>query len=225
LGDTIDVIGSGTNTRIVAGHNTSGFNNFSIFTTADGSNFTGNGVTIASNPPAAFAFHLGITFTDNDTVIGRGNNNITTVADIAGGLGSATQVATNTLGPGSTLRPMDYVELGNGMKLWAVLQTNGTSTTPGANSRVFVYDFSDPNNPVEIAQGNTSLLAPANANINATGQVKFGKTGYRKAIIYALDTNNGIQAFELVTVPEPTSLALVGLCLGLASVSRMGRRS
>ena len=72
--------------------------------------------------------------------------------------------------------------------------------------------MTDPNNPVEIAQGNTTLLAPANANGNGTGQVKFGETTYRKAVIYALDTNNGIQAFELTTVPEPSCLALAGLC-------------
>jgi hypothetical protein len=119
---------------------------------------------------------------------------------------------------------MDYVVLGNGIPVWAVQQTNGNSLTPGANSRLFVYDLSDPNNPVEIAQGNNTLLAPANANGNASGAVAIGKTTYRKAIIYTLDTNNGIQAFELTTVPEPTSLALCGLGLAVMGVMR-GRRN
>lgn len=225
LGDTLDVIGSGSNTRIVAGHNTAGFNNFSIFTTVDGENYAGNAVTIAGPPnPPAQSFHLGITFTDNDTVIGRGNNNITTVVDINPGLLTAGQVATNGLAPGSTLRPMDYVVLGNGIPVWAVQQTNGNSLTPGANSRLFVYDLSDPNNPVEIAQGNNTLLAPANANGNASGAVAIGKTTYRKAIIYSLDTNNGIQAFELTTVPEPTSLVLCGMGVCLMGALR-GRRN
>jgi hypothetical protein len=118
---------------------------------------------------------------------------------------------------------MDYAVLGNGTPIWAVLQSAGTSATPGSNSRLFVYDLSNPNSPVEIAQKNNTLLAPANANGNNSGAVAFGKTTYRKAIIYALDTNNGIQAFELTTVPEPSSLALLGLCCLLASGRRTAR--
>ena len=124
LGDTLDVIGSGINTRLIAGHNTAGFNNFSIFATVDGQNFTGNPVAIPGPPtPPANAFHLGITFTDNDTVIGRGNGNVTSVVDVDPSLASATSIATNSLAPGSTLRPMDYTVLGNGLPIWAVLQS------------------------------------------------------------------------------------------------------
>lgn len=223
IGDTFDVIGSGANTRIIAGHNTGGFNNFSLFTTADGTNFTGSSVAIASNPPAAQAFHLGITFTDSDTVLGRGVSNVTSVVDINATGNAGTLVASNTLAPGSTLRPMDYTVLGNGIPVWAVLQSAGNSLTPGSNSRLFVYDLSDPNNPVEIAQKNNTLLVPANANGNNTGAVAFGKTTYRKAIIYAMDTNNGIQAFELVTVPEPTSVALLSITLATMGLMRSRR--
>ncbi len=224
-GDTIDVTGSGVNTRIIAGHGTPA-NNFSIFTTADGSNFTGTSVAIPLSPApggtVSSSFRLGLTFTDNDTVVGRGDGANTRVVDIAAGLTTGTQVAVSSNGQ-NTYRPIDYTVLGNGIPILAMQQIAGDiSLGIGTTSRLFIYDMTDPNNPVEIAQKSNTTIS--NANGNATGSVAIGKTTYRKAIIYSLDTNNGIQAFELTTVPEPTSLALCGLGLAVMGVMR-GRRN
>ena len=221
LGDTLDVYGSGANTRIVAGHGTP-LNNFSIFTTGDGNSYTGSNVLIGTNPPAAGSFRLGLTFKDSDTIIGRGDGNNTRIVDVDAGLMSATLVASNSFSPGSTLRQLDYMVLGNGIPILAVLQNAGTFTGAGTTSRVFVYDMTDPNNPVEIAQKSNTTSVVANGN--GVGNVKFGKTTYRKAVIYAMDTNNGIQAFELTTVPEPTSLVLCGMGVCLMGALR-GRRN
>lgn len=221
IGDSLDVYGSGTNTRIVAGHGTPS-NNFSIYQTGDGAVFSGSEVVIGSNPPAAASFRLGITFQDSDTIIGRGDGNNTRIVDVAAGLTSGTLVASNSFAPGSTLRQLDYTVLGNGIPILAVLQNAGTFAGAGTTSRVFVYDMTDPNNPIEIAQKSNTTSVVANGN--GVGNVKFGKTTYRKAVIYAMDTNNGIQAFELTTVPEPTSLALCGLGLAVMGVMR-GRRN
>ena len=54
-------------------------------------------------------------------------------------------------------------------------------------------------------------MTSVNANSNGTGSVSSGAITGSSAIIYALDTNNGIQAFELTGVPEPASLALLEL--------------
>ena len=133
LGDSIDVIGSGANTRIIAGHNSAGFNNFSIFTSADGLAYTGSSVAIGTDPPASLSFRLGITFTDSDTVVGRGEANNTQVVDIDAGLTSATLVASNTL-DGSTLRAHGYrsgwrkAVVGSFGDRWSEWRGNGIET-------------------------------------------------------------------------------------------------
>jgi len=70
-----------------------------------------------------------------------------------------------------------------------------------------------------------NLTTSTNANGNAVGGLAFG-TVNGTPTIYALSTNNGIQAFQIV--PEPsTTVVVAGCTAGLAALvlRRRGRTS
>jgi len=75
IGDTLDALGSGTDTLLVAGYGSTpvvaGNNSFAMFSTADGSNYASTHISVGTTPPNAGDFRLGITFLDSDTVIGK----------------------------------------------------------------------------------------------------------------------------------------------------------
>jgi hypothetical protein len=208
LGDTFDVIGSGANTRMVAGYSSSGppptlSNSFALFTTTDGLNFTGNDVTLSATPPATLPangeFRLGITFFDSDTVAGKSAANPVNVVNVTGTTGD---VVANVATEGVTLRPMDFAVVG-GKPLLAIVEAS-PDQTEAARARLFVYDMTDPSLPLaerKVGEASALPFTPGGpnqfVNLNGTGQVKFGAIEGNTAIIYAMSTNNGIQAFEL----------------------------
>jgi hypothetical protein len=215
IGDTFDVIGSGANTRLVAGYGNNpaveGNNSFALFTTGDGANFIGNHVTLSATPPnvvpPAGEFRLGLTFQDSDTVIGKSSLNPAQVVDLTST--TAGDVANTFSTDGISLRPMDFAVI-DGRPIIAMIEaTNDTIT---ARARVFVYDMSDLSAPLAERQlaVNTTLpeVEPGNptqfANGNGTGQVKFGAITGNSAVIYAMSTNNGIEAFTFTLDPVVT---------------------
>jgi hypothetical protein len=213
MGDTFDAIGSGANTRLVAGYgnapNVPGNNSFAVFDTNDGINFTATHVEVAGTPPAAGDFRLGISFVDEDTVIGtQGLDATVRMVDFTGGTGTLVDSFTTD---GASLRPLDFAVV-NGRPLMAIQEASSDTVSPIARARIFVYDLSDSSLPLadrKIAEASAlpteGPLAIQQANGNATGQVRFGPIDGRTAIIYGLSTNNGIQAFQLtldeVSVP------------------------
>ncbi|MCA9258685.1 MAG: DUF4623 domain-containing protein [Planctomycetales bacterium] len=209
IGDTLDVIGSGSDTRLVAGYSrftpVSGNNSFAIFDTDNGLSFDGTHVAIGADPPTAGDFALGITFADADTILGK-QTDFGYVVDVDGTTGS---VVSPFETDGSTLRPMDYAVV-DGRPLLAILEAS-SSIDEIARARLFIYDMSDPALPVaERKIGEVSALPAGfiqDPNVNGTGQVKFGPINGRTAVIYALSTNNGIQAFELTLDPAAVDTA------------------
>lgn len=220
VGDDFDVFGSGANTRLVsAGGGTTLNSNFAAFTTADGQTFSSQAYPSIAGTLSGTTndFRLGITFTDNDTVVGSQGGLVgvapnqtpapSRVVDFAGA--NATLVASPIFSTGSQ-RLMDYAVIA-GIPVLAVQDT--------VSSTVYFYNFVDPSNPVLLISGNNTT-GTLTANGNGVGQVKFGAVTGDTAVVYAMSTNQGIQAFSF-TVPEPATMSL--LAVGAAGLLRRRR--
>ncbi|BBO33868.1 DUF4623 domain-containing protein [Lacipirellula parvula] len=226
LGDSFDVIGSGANTRLVAGYGSTpsiaGSNGFALFDTDDGATFMAASIPVTSSAPftaiPSGEFRLGISFVDSDTIVGKSSINPATVVDISGATAAVSAQHTTD---GITLRPMDFAVVA-GIPVMAMVEAT-TGTTDPVRSRIFVYDMTNPALPLadrKLGQA-SALPGPQATNANSVGQVKFGAIVGNTATIYAMSTNNGIQAFELTVIPEPTTLALAGAgLLGLVTIAR-----
>lgn len=202
LGDSFDVFGSGANTQMVAGYGVSttiaGTNGFVKFATTDGLSFTSSNVAIAPavDPlvtPASGEFQYGVTFQDSDTIIGKSRANPATVVDVNGTTGTVVDQQSTD---GIAMRLLDFAVV-DGKPLLATLEASG-GTTP-SKPRVMIYDMSNPALPLaerKIAEA-SALPAALGPNANAAGQIKFGAINGKTATLYAMSTNNGIQAFTL----------------------------
>lgn len=204
LGDSFDVIGSGANTRIVAGEsNSAGTGARNGYAIIDPTAGTGTLVAFTGTPPNAGDYRLGITFAGaDDQVWGKiaGAGSVIRRSSYSGAAGTFLGSST-TASAGES--PMDYAVI-NGTPYLALLDAN--------NSTLRVYDATDPTNLLVVASG-TTTAGTLTANANATGSVKWGAISGVTATVYAMNSNQGIQAFTFV-VPEPTTLAgLAGLSL------------
>jgi hypothetical protein len=226
LGDSFDVVGSGASTRIVAGYSNNpsvvGNNGYSVFTTSDGATFAGQHQAFAGATPAAGDFRLGITFGSNaSTVLGTQGSSLVRLTTYSAGIGA--------LGGSSPLvagneRPMDFAVV-NGVPLLATIDS-GSSSAPNSGTLVVrVYDMTNPLTPVVLGTGKNTGTATLSTNGNASGAVAFGRISGDTAYLYALGTNNGIQAFQLTVIPEASSFLAVG-AVGMlfAAVRRFRRR-
>lgn len=153
-------------------------------------------------PVASGDFRLGLTFVDSATVIGAQDSSVR-LTSFSGGTG--TLRATLTLTNGSE-RPMAYSVIpltgGRAMPVLATIETGDTST-----NLVRVYDMSNLFSPVLVASARTAP-GTATANAGGMGDIAWGAFLDNQRTLYAMNTNNGIQAF-IVTVPEPMSAGLL----------------
>ncbi len=223
LGDSLAVIGSGANTRVAAGFATTpaiaGNNGYAIIDPTAG---THTQVVFGGTPPAAGDFRLGIAFgADSSTVLGDQGNvaNDTRLTSYSGGTG--TLVATLSLSAAAE-RMMQYNVI-NGLPVLATIETGGGATT----GTVRVYDMSNPNTPVLLVSGKNQTGA-VTANLNGTGGIAWGNVtgnldGTASANLYAMNSNNGIEAF-VVVIPEPGIASLTLLGLGTLAFWRRARK-
>lgn len=201
IGDDLAVIGSGSSTLLAAGFSSSpsvpGNNGYSIIDPTAG---TATAVGFPGTSPNAGDFRLGITFTDPSHVLGtQGNGNVGQpgVYQYSSFSGSSgTLIASPPLahpGGGSAERLMAYTVLGN--KSYLAVQSTG-------DSHVSIYDVTDLSNPVYLVDHNNTVSPVTNGN--STGEVAWGAItnnpdGTFSQNLYAMSSNQGIQAFTFTT--------------------------
>ena len=158
------------------------------------------GTTTANND-----YRLGLTFVDSSTIIGT--QGATGRMTIFNGV-SATVTASIPLG-GAPRRAMDYAVIG-GTPVLAVIDTN--------TSIVTLLNLADPNNPLQLAQS-TTTTGTLIANGNGTGSVAWGPIVGNTATLYAMSSNQGIQAFTVTFNPLASTTSLGAGCDGYAMVA------
>lgn len=206
LGDSLDLFESGGVTSISAAGST--YNNLARFQDS-GSGF-GSASTFSMSSPF---YRVGHTFAGSHNAFfgkqtgpgqvgqsGTISGSSLLLAGMGGNLGSDGVAA------------MDYAEI-NGVKVLAVMDVN--------SSTVRIFNVNNPTAPVLMATGNNTSGTLA-SNGNATGQVKWGAINGGSATLYAMSTNQGIQAFNVNVVPEPATMAALGL--GVAAMLRRRKK-
>ncbi len=225
VGDTMDVDGSGANTRIALGNQGGGTVPSGGYVIIDA---TATATAVSSFSPTAITnqtFNRGITFagTVND-VWGRGQDQVA-LKETTYTLGSSVG-GNSAAGPtfATAQQPIDYINI-QGVPYLAVLDlvTTGTSSS-SFGPIVRIYDMTTPLTPVLVATGSTVPNGTSLTNAAGLGQIVWGGSSVSGpdlvTTLYAMATNQGIQAFQfsvpLAAVPEAGAFAAVGL-VGLLS--------
>ena len=220
LGDAFAVFGTGATTQFAAGGaTTTNTNNFAIGNGLSGGTFTVATPYINVTPRSLATnndYRLGLTYVDANTIIGLQGGS-TRLTDFDGTTATVAASSTASLGGTVNYRIIDYINVA------------GTPIVAGLNvssSRVDIFNFTNPLSPVSLANLNLTT-APA-SNGNGTGAISWGDlvdngNGTFTAALYAMSTNQGIQAFQVTMVPEPTTWALLGT-VGIGTGGAMLRR-
>lgn len=205
-GDNIEIRGSGNGTQILFGQGGSGIGNrIAIFTTVDGArNFTPTVATVTDlalgDSRGGVAFGIGDTFYAKNAggrTLNYGKFDLNT---------ASAAVTAKSMLPDSL---SGYSPIGSSpeRKLVAAINVNTAANPQTLPQNVYLFDVSDPTNPVTLDI--EPFVSPGIQNLNTSGAVDFAN-----GKLVALDTNNGLRAYEVI--PEPHEYALLGL--GLAAL-------
>ncbi len=211
LGDSLAISKDGS--TLAAGYQTNGAVVGTGYLTVD----TASAVATARNtfaPAVNNAFRIGLTFGAASTdVLGKQTSDTLKI----------TEYVTNTSATAALLSagegPIAHAVIA-GVPYLASIDVN--------NSLVRIYDMTNPTSPTLVISGNNTVglqsgSGQPNQNINASGAVQWGAIDHvnQTATLYAMSTNQGIQAFTFV-VPTPGSGGL--LALAGVVISRRRRR-
>jgi hypothetical protein len=220
VGDNLAANGSDGTGLLAAGFSNSpsvsGNNSFTTVTTG---NSGGTAAAVAYTGGAAGDYRLGISFADADTVLGaQGGSSSSRVREVSFLGTSGTLDFSIALNAPSTERGLLYFSA-YGTPLLATQEWGSGSTI----NTVRLYNASNllATGAVSFIQS-INLTTGTNTNANAIGGLAFG-TVNGTPTLYALATNNGIQAIQVV--PEPSTTLAAGVCtVGLAGLMLRGRR-
>jgi hypothetical protein len=205
---------------LVAGYGSSpvvaGNNGYAII---DPTTATATRVAFAATPPNGGDFRLGLSFTDATHVLGSQGSSLYRYTSYSGTTGTLIGSPAIPDPAGATADRLLAYTVINGQSLLAV-QSIG-------DSHVSIYDVTDPAAPVWLANGNNTV-GVLTANGNGTGQIAWGDSvnngdGTFSRTLYAMSTNQGIQAFRVTLIPEPASASLLVLLCGILSSVRIRR--
>ncbi|MCA9234432.1 MAG: PEP-CTERM sorting domain-containing protein [Planctomycetales bacterium] len=213
LGDTLAATGAGANTLLLAGINDGNgssadpnVNSYAVFSTADGLNFSSTVPAFPSDPPPTGAHRLGIDFIDANSVLGSQT-------------GASAYLSTFDLGAATAALDNEATKTSSGQAPLAYYAPLGLAAFVDINSSVVsLYEVDGLGNLV-LNDSATTLTLPSVGNVNGSGDLKFGVGPGGDLRLYVLNTNNGIQAFNVV-VPEPSTVALIAAGLAAAVIRR-----
>jgi hypothetical protein len=186
-GDAMAVRGAGVDTQIILSSRNA--KTVAIFTTANGVTFTPTLITTADATDGNFG--LGVAFGEGDSFWGKAAGaSLRHVAfDLSAGTGTTLQDFPAASFQG-TWGPIG-VDLADNLLAAVSLDTP---------DNLQLYDLTDLSKPPVMLH--QELFPTDNANLDGAGQVDFG--GGR---VYALDSNNGLVAYELMKAAQPPTLS------------------
>ena len=203
-GDSFAVTGgSGSNPVqfAAAGTTTVAASNFAVGT-VDSTNTVAAYLSVPGTTTTSNDYRLSLTFVDQDTLIGNQGG----IARMTSFSGSTAQVDASISLGGAAQRPLDYAVIAN-TKVLAVIDSN--------SSLVTLLNVNDPANPWVIATANNTT-GGLTANGNGVGSVAWGAVTGNSATLYAMSTNQGIQAFQVTLNPSAATINYGTGCDSLA---------
>jgi hypothetical protein len=208
FGDAFDVYGSGTAAKFASAGSTTGTssslaNNGNFMIGAlDGSNANTIYRAIPNTLTASNDYRLSVAFVDADTIIGnQGASAKITDFVAATTLSNTGAIVTGSIALGAADRPLDYTVI-NGQALMAVVNTN--------SALISIYDITNPAAATLLTTGST-VSGALTGNANGTGGVQWGEMlSPTSQVLYAMSSNQGIQAMVFQAVPEPSTYAVMG---------------
>ena len=220
--DAFAVYGSGASLKFAAAGSTTGTtgglpnNGNFMLGSLDGSNTNTIYRNIPNTLTASNDYRLGITFVDADTVIGnQGTSAKITDFVAATTLSNTGAIVTGSIAMGAADRPLDYTVI-NGQALLAVVNTN--------SSLISIYDITNPAAAALLTTGST-VSGVLSSNANATGGLQWGEMlSPTSQVLYAMSSNQGVQAMVFEAVPEPSTYAVMAGAFAVIGVVASRKR-
>ncbi|HNQ89457.1 MAG TPA: DUF4623 domain-containing protein [Verrucomicrobiota bacterium] len=218
-GDNIEIRGSGNQTQILLGQGGSGVGErIAIFTTSDnGTSFSPTVMSLSGQGFAPGDSRGGVAFGNDDTFYVK-NTGGTTLYHGTFDLASSSAVLTSAATLWDPIGASGYAAIATelqGEDLLAAINFNSAPNPQSVPQNVVLFYVIDPSSPILLDV--KPFIDPGIQNLNGAGAVGFGG-----GKLIALDTNNGLRAWNLI--PEPQVYAFLSLGLGALWFTRRPQR-